>query len=327
MCGGEGHSKLECTSAQAYCLNCSEAHPIFSCTCIRYKLVATVLNLKHRDRLSFPEARRQVHRLPSFAGFSYASVVRSSSPRPSRLPQSHNHFHALDQDTPTTTSPVSHRSVPEGPSPGSLSRVPLLSTQSVMSPVCSFSSPTCPPSRHSPSLGSPRHLTVQADVHCSPGGHVVRSPGGHVVRSRSSSPIETLESVAQYIAAGTPVSLSQKRKPGSSPFSSPVGKKASLFSSPPISDSIVPSLPALVVEPPVPTVGVSLAPSSVSVTALAEVRSPSFCPSSSSSSSSYRSCPSTSGLSPHFFRSSFTQFTHVPRNPDFADPDPDPVLL
>ncbi|XP_069159469.1 zinc finger protein 585A-like [Procambarus clarkii] len=40
-----------------------------------------------------------------------------------------------------------------------------------------------------------------------------------LVRSHSSSP-ESIESVAQYVVAGTPVSLSQKRKPGSSPSSS-----------------------------------------------------------------------------------------------------------
>ncbi|XP_069179525.1 uncharacterized protein [Procambarus clarkii] len=54
------------------------------------------------------------------------------------------------------------------------------------------------------------------------GADIHRFPGDRVVHSRSSS-IETLESVAQYIAAGTPVFLSHKRKPGSSHSSSPAG--------------------------------------------------------------------------------------------------------
>ncbi|XP_069170839.1 uncharacterized protein [Procambarus clarkii] len=266
LCGGEGHSKSECTSPQARCLNCGEAHPTFSRACVHYKLEAAVLNLKHRERLSFPEARRQVRRLPPYANISYAHVLRSSSPRPSHLPQTHNRFRALDPDTPTAPSSVPMSFVPKDPPPGPLSGVHLLSTRSVLSPVSSSSSPSVPPSHPSPpSLASPRRLSVWADVH--------RSPNGCHGCSRSTSPVEMLESVAQYVVAGTPVFLSQKRKPGSSLSSSLAGKKVSLSSSAPTSASLAPSPPISVVAPPVPAMEVSLAHASLSVAALAKVRS------------------------------------------------------
>ncbi|XP_069178718.1 uncharacterized protein [Procambarus clarkii] len=119
LCGDNSHSKSECTSPQARCLNCGEAHPTFSRSCMHYKLEKAVLNLKHRVRLSFPEARRQVRRLTPFAGISYARVLRSTSPRPSRLPQSHNRFQALNPTTPTTSSLIPLPPVLDSLSPGS----------------------------------------------------------------------------------------------------------------------------------------------------------------------------------------------------------------
>ncbi|XP_069179977.1 uncharacterized protein [Procambarus clarkii] len=332
LCGSEGHSKSECTSPQARCLNCGEAHPTFSRACVHYKLEAAVLNLKHRERLSFPEARRQVRRLPPYTNISYARVLRSSSPRPSPLPQTLNRFRALDPDTPTAPSSVPLSSFPRGPPPGPLSGVPLLSTRSVMSPVSSSSSPSDPPSHPlPPSIGSPRRLSVQADVH--------RSPNGRRVCSRSASPVETLESVARYVVAGTPVSLSQKRKPGSSPSSSPAGKKASLSSLAPTSGSVAPSPPVSVVAPPVPAMEVSLAPASLSVAALAGVRSPLSTPPlptavldcSSPLSPPLPPPPPDPArppliCSPVSFPPSLLSLP-MPPNPDFADPDPDPDIL
>ncbi|XP_069183005.1 uncharacterized protein [Procambarus clarkii] len=332
LCGGEGHSKSECASPQARCLNCGEAHPTFSRACVHYKLEAAVLNLKHRERLSFPEARRQVRRLPPYANISYARVLRSSSPRPSRLPQTHNRFQALDPDAPTAPSSVPLGSLPKDPPPGPLSGVPLPSTRSVVSSVSPSSSPSDPPSHPlPPSIGSPRRLSVRADVH--------RSPNGRRVCSRSASPVETLESVARYVVAGTPVSLSQKRKPGSSPSSSPAGKKASLSSSAPPSGSVAPSTPVSVLAPPVPAMEVSLAPASLSVAALAGVLSSLSTPPLPAAvldCSSPLSPPPPPPppdparppliCSPVSFPPSLLSLP-MPPNPDFADPDPDPDIL
>ncbi|XP_069158732.1 uncharacterized protein [Procambarus clarkii] len=291
-------------------------------------LEVAILNLKHRERLSFPEASRQVRRLPPYVNVSYARVLRSSSPCPSHLPPSHNRFRALDPDTLTAISSVPLSSVPKGPPHGSQSGVPLLSAQSVMSPVSSSSSPFDPPHPSPLSLGSPRQLSVWADVHRSPSCHRVVCP-------HSASPVEMLDSIVQYIVAGTPVSLSQKQKLGSSPSSSLVSKKASLSSSSPTSDSLAPSSPVSMAAPPAPAMEVSLAPTSLSVAALAEVC---FSLSAPPPPPAVLDCPSQLSppppeparpllvCSPAPFPPSLLSLP-MPPNPDWADPDLDPELL
>ncbi|XP_069165229.1 uncharacterized protein [Procambarus clarkii] len=221
------------TSLQTRCLNCGEAHPTFWRACMDYKLEEAVLNLKHRDRDLFLKRDAKFVVSP-LSRASPTLACCSTSPRPSRLSQSHNRFQALNQTTPTTTSPIPLPPVPDGLPLCSSSWISLLPTESAISPLSSSPSPPTVSSRAFPqSLDPPRHLSVQADIHHPPSNL-------RVVHSRCSSRGETIESVARYVVSGTPVSLRQKRKPGSSP-SSPAGKVVSLCSSPPSLCHYIPS--------------------------------------------------------------------------------------
>ena len=83
-CGQAGHENEDCKEPP-FCVNCKGDHPSFSRACPVWKREKEIVQLKHSENISFPEAIKRIEKLyPSTSQkqSSYSSVVSSGSSVP-----------------------------------------------------------------------------------------------------------------------------------------------------------------------------------------------------------------------------------------------------
>ncbi|XP_055951509.1 uncharacterized protein LOC129987568 [Argiope bruennichi] len=74
-CAVKGHESQQC-SAEEKCVNCNGNHTSFSRSCPRWLMEKQILTIKHKENISYSEARRKVNVQTPTPGVTYASVLQ-----------------------------------------------------------------------------------------------------------------------------------------------------------------------------------------------------------------------------------------------------------
>ena len=108
ICSQSGHSRDQCKNAKL-CINCKGDHDAGSRSCPTFKHEKRVIEIKFREKLSFPEARKKA------AKKTYSEVAASSPPKPKKFSNASCQTEPEIIEIPDAKSPATQQKKAEKP--------------------------------------------------------------------------------------------------------------------------------------------------------------------------------------------------------------------